>query len=101
MKNYAVDANQSDIVAYARRLGFSVAVTAKLGKGFPDIVMGKNGRNWLVEIKDGSKPPSQRKLSESEQKFHSEWRGQICIVESRDDIDAIYSEAMKVNKDSI
>jgi hypothetical protein len=96
MKNYAVDANQSEIVAYARALGFSVAVTAKLGQGFPDIVMGKNGINYMVEIKDGKKPPSQRKLSEPEQKFHNAWRGQICIVESCADIDKLYAESLSI-----
>lgn len=85
-----IDSNQNEIVSYARKLGFSVAITSSLGGGFPDIVLGKNGINFLGEIKDGKKPPSARKLTEPEQKFHNEWRGQICIIESIEDIDRLY-----------
>lgn len=89
MKRYAVDANQSAIVEYARKLGFSVFITAKLGGGFPDLVLGKHGKNYLVEVKDGSKSPSARKLTAPEQKFFDEWRGQVCVVEGFACIDKI------------
>ena len=38
--------------------------------------------NYLLEVKDGNKPPSARKLTKNEQKFHDTWRGQIAIVEN-------------------
>ena len=83
------DANQKEIVTGLRKLGFSVAVTSQLGSGFPDIVVGKNGRNYLFEIKDGAKPPSQKKLTEDELKFQSTWSGQYDVVESINDITRI------------
>jgi hypothetical protein len=81
-----VDDNHAEIVATFRRLGYSVRSTATLGKGFPDIIAGKWGHNYLCEIKDGSKPPSARKLTEDEETFWQEWRGSIHLIESVQDV---------------
>jgi hypothetical protein len=81
-----VDANQKEIVAALRKVGASVAHTHMVGQGFPDLVCGYRGQDWLFEIKDGSKPPSARKLTPAEHKFNLDWRGgQIHIVTSVDD----------------
>ena len=80
------DANQTKIVTDLRRIGFSVAITSSLGKGFPDLVVGKNGINYLFEIKDADKPPSGKRLTEDEQKFFDGWRGQVNKVETIDEI---------------
>lgn len=73
-----VDANQKEIMGKLRMIpGVTVATTHTIGKGFPDIVIGYKGLNYLVEIKDGSKPPSQRKLTKDEVSFHSNWTGQL------------------------
>ena len=81
----AVDANQSEIVKALRGIGATVALTHRIGEGFPDVCVGWRGRNILMEIKDGSKPPSARKLTSSEAEWHSGWKGQVVIVESVDD----------------
>ena len=65
-----------------RRLGCSVAITSGLGDGFPDVVVRRRGKNLLIEIKDGAKPPSARKLTSDQIDFHSAWRGTIVVVES-------------------
>ena len=75
-----VDTNQSQIVKVLRAVGASVATTHQVGKGFPDIVVGYKGRNHLLEIKDGDKPTSQRKLTADEQEWHDKWRGTVKIV---------------------
>ncbi len=80
-----IDANQKEIVATFRKLGCSVFVTSEIGKGFPDIVLGFRGDNYLIEIKDGKKPLSQQKLTEQEQEFHREWDGNLCIIRSIED----------------
>lgn len=74
------DDNQNEIVQALRAVGASVAITSALGSGFPDIVAGYRGKNYLFEIKDGSKPPSRRKLTPDEQEFHDLWRGAVIVV---------------------
>lgn len=80
MQAKRIDANQNNIVESLRKIGCSVAITSMLGKGFPDIIVGRIGLNFMLEIKDGEKPPSQRKLTPDEQKFHEAWKGQIAVV---------------------
>lgn len=83
------DANQTAIVSAFRKLGATVSITSALGKGFPDLVVGYRGQNFLVEIKDGSKLPSAQKLTPDETKWHETWRGQITIIRSVDDVLAL------------
>jgi Holliday junction resolvase len=80
------DANQQQVVKDLRKLGFSVAVTSSLGKGFPDLVLGKANKNYLVELKDGNKPPSARKLTPDEEVFIDGWRGKVIVAISTEDI---------------
>jgi Holliday junction resolvase len=81
-----VDDNQKEVVKAFRDLGWSVLDIHIVGKGAPDIICGKHGFNIMVEIKDGKKSPSQRKLNDKEEKFFSEWRGSIVIVENIGDV---------------
>jgi hypothetical protein len=39
-----------------------------------------------VEIKDGSKLPSRRKLTDDEEQFWKEWRGNLVLIESIEDV---------------
>ena len=75
MKAAKVDANQKDIVAALRKCGARVYVASSFGKGFPDLIVGYQGRFVLLEIKDGAKPPSAQKLTKDQEKFHAEWTG--------------------------
>jgi len=76
------DSNQTEIVEALRSVGASVYVTSHVGKGFPDLVVGFQRVNYLMEIKDGAKSQSQTKLSKSEQLFHDSWRGKVHVVKS-------------------
>ena len=76
------DANHAELVGVARVLGASVLDLADVGSGCGDILLGILGRNVIVEIKDGSKPPSARRLAPQEVEFHESWRGEIAIVKS-------------------
>lgn len=80
-----VDANQPKLVAQIRKLGATVKVVSQL-KRFCDIVVGYQGKNYLIEIKDPDKPPSQRKLTPDEIDFHMEWEGQIDVVHTIEDV---------------
>lgn len=76
-----VDGNQGEIVEALRGIdGLSVAITAGLGDGFPDIVVGYRGFNFMFEIKDPSKPKADQELTEDQQRFHAKWTGQIQKV---------------------
>lgn len=75
------DDNQSEIVAALRRIGCSVKVTHVPS----DLLIGYRGRNILLEIKDGSKPPSARKLTPDQVIFQAEWRGQYDVVKTVDE----------------
>lgn len=82
-----VDNNQKKLVEQIRRIpGTSVAHTHMIGEGFPDLVCGFRGRTFLLEVKDPAQPPSKRRLTEDEKKFHEEWTGQIDVVETIDDV---------------
>ena len=84
--NAKVDANHSKIVSELRKLkGVTVRSVATI-KNFLDIIVGYNGRNYLFEIKDPEKPPSQRKLTEGEKKFMDEWTGQADLALTTQDI---------------
>lgn len=84
-----VDANQKEIVAALREIGATVQHLHGVGSGCPDLLCGFAGQNILLEVKDGDKPPSARKLNKWQQKWHDEWNGQVAVVNSID-------EALKV-----
>ena len=78
------DANQGRIVRALRDVGATVTVLSQVGYGCPDILVGFRGVNYLLEIKDGEKPPSKQQLTPAETRWHDEWRGQAAIVNSVD-----------------
>ena len=85
-----VDTNQAEIVAAFRKFGCSVGLTHTVGKGFPDLVVAKNFKTVLVEVKDGQKVKSAQALTQDEKKFHGEWQGIVLIVTCLGDvIDAV------------
>ena len=77
-----VDANQSEIVAAFRKAGATVTPLHAVGQGCPDLLVGFRGVNYLVEVKDGAKPPSARKLTPDQVSWHDTWRGQVAVVKS-------------------
>lgn len=86
MRAKKIDANQAIIVKQLRKCGVSVAVTSMIGKGFPDLIIGRAGRNYLIELKDGSKSASRKQLTPDEQEFFDSWSGQVNKAESFDEI---------------
>jgi hypothetical protein len=57
-----------------------------VGNGCPDLLLGFRKRNYLVELKDDSKPASAKKLTEDEEGFFNEWSGQVDKCETLEDI---------------
>lgn len=80
-----IDANQEQIVSAMRACGATVRIVTQ-GDGLPDLLVGYRGYTILMEVKDGRKPPSARKLTEEEQKFFENWTGgMLAIVNSVDE----------------
>lgn len=75
-----IDANQKDIVRDLRRAGYAVRVTSGMGDGFPDIIVGVGGRNFLFEIKDPEKPFADRQLTKDQRQFFDDWYGQCDVI---------------------
>jgi hypothetical protein len=86
MRAKRVDDNQKRIVEQLRRLNISVQHLHTIGKGCPDLLLGIRGRNFLIELKDESKPESKKKLTPDEEDFFNEWRGQVSKCETLEEI---------------
>lgn len=80
-----VDENQAEIVSDLRALGCSVQPLHAVGGGVPDLLVGFGGKNFLLEVKDGNKSPSRRKLTPDQIEWHECWRGSVYTVTCTDD----------------
>ena len=74
------DANQTRIVDALRKAGASVQSLAAVGDGVPDLLVGYKCETVLMEVKDGNKPPSERKLTPDQERWHAEWSGHPVYV---------------------
>jgi hypothetical protein len=75
------DDNEKEIIAAMRAEGAYVKQIND--EGLFDLLVSHRGETLLVEVKDGAKPPSARRLTDAEQKFHDEWPGSdLYIVNS-------------------
>ncbi len=75
------DANHQEIVNALRRIGASVVDLSGVGDGCPDLLVGFRGKNYLMEVKDGAKKPSERRLRKTQVEFFQNWTGQAAKVE--------------------
>lgn len=77
-----VDKTQGEIVEAFRCLGFSVLLLHRVGGGCPDLLVGKGGKDLLVEVKTGN-----GKLRAGQKEFFETWRGATPrVVRSVDDV---------------
>ena len=74
------DANQTEIVKALRSVGAFVQSLAAVGEGCPDLLVGFRKQTFMLEIKDGKKPPSARELTRDQIIWHTEWNGGPCVV---------------------
>lgn len=80
-----VDDNHAAIVHTLRTCGAVVQSLAAIGRGCPDLLVSFRGQNLLIEVKDGRKPPSQRRLTADQVAWHSAWPGPVHVVECPED----------------
>lgn len=69
------DANQAEIVKGLRAAGCTVISLHRVGDGCPDLIVGRAGKNWLIEVKTEG-----RGLNEKQKTWHAWWAGQRAIV---------------------
>ena len=91
-----LDANHGDVAKALLSIGCSVQSLAAVGLGCPDLISAKDGVNVLFEVKDGSKPPSERKLTKDERAFSGRWKGPLFTVESAEEAVLLMNEAVKL-----
>jgi hypothetical protein len=92
-----VDSNQSEIVTALRKRGAVCLIISQLKNCF-DILVCFKGEVFMVEIKDGNKPLSARKLTEGEQEFKSKIESVGCkywVIESVDDAISMLESSTK------
>lgn len=79
------DGTQREIVEALRAAGCSVQHLHTVGDGCPDLLVGVAGRTLLMEIKDGSRPASERLPSAEQRRWAARWRGGglwvVCSVD--------------------
>lgn len=89
MKRYAArrDTNHEAVVKALRDIGVGVLDTGSAGGGMPDLVTFWRGHVRLVEVKDGQRPPCERRLTPAQEMTRSLARAHGCdiyVVESVD-----------------
>lgn len=87
-----VDANHSIIVKTLRDLGCSVFDSSRVAGGFPDLVVGRNGKTILVEVKCSEKA----KFTPAQELFMLNWCG--SAVARIDSVDAAIRLVNLLNK---
>lgn len=79
------DDNEKAIVDALERVGCLVQKLTQ-GDGVPDLLVGvPSGKLIVIEVKDGSKVPSAKRLTEKELAWHQRWaRYPVFVVEDVD-----------------
>lgn len=80
MRARKVDANHGAVRDFLREHGWAVRSLASIGYDLPDFVVAREHFTALVEVKDGSKSPSKRKLSEGQESFRKTWPGIVITA---------------------
>lgn len=75
-----VDQNQTEIVQALRKAGCSVVSIASVGSGCPDLLVGVNGRNVLLEVKAKKGTSTEDQIT-----WGASWKGQAAIVRSAEE----------------
>ena len=77
-KRHHRDLTHKPITSILEAFGWKMTDTSAVGPlvpGFPDAVGGQGGITDMFQFKTGDEP-----LSESEEKFHREWRGRPIVI---------------------
>lgn len=70
------DTAQTQIVADLRKAGATVQSLADVGDGCPDLLVGRAGMTFLLEVKTHRGD----KLTPAEEAWHARWRGEPVYI---------------------
>lgn len=85
-----VDRNHAEIRDTLRDLCPVVDDMSHVGGGFPDLLVQlPGGAVVFVEVKDGQRPPSERKLKPGQVAFQRRWGRSYFVITSRDEAIAL------------
>ncbi len=90
-----IDGNHRAIVAHLEAIGCSVQTLAAVGRGVPDLLVGRRAVNVLIEVKDGEQAPSRRQLTADQREWHRRWRGQVAVAHTPEEAEAVVNAAEK------
>jgi Holliday junction resolvase len=96
MRGNRRDDNEREIIEGLKRIGCTVQPLGADKNGLPDLLVGLAGRNYLIEVKDGKKPPSATKLTPKQVEWHREWGGQVSIAKNVDEALEIVTRGFKI-----
>lgn len=85
-----VDSNQAQIIADLKKIGVSVLNLSRVGGGCPDILVGWQGKNILIEIKT-----AKGNLNDLQIEFFEQWKGQKFVCKSINEIIEIINNKKK------
>ena len=74
------DDNHARCVSVLRANGWSVLSLAAHGRGVLDLLVARDRFTCLLELKDGAKPASKRRLTKDQQAFVRQWKGAWAVV---------------------
>lgn len=84
------DINQKEIVAQLRNIGATVQLLSNVGAGVPDLLVGYEGINYLIEIKNTNTSYGKSGLNDIQTEWHNNWKGQVIIVSTVDEALTIF-----------
>jgi len=65
-----------------RQAGAEVTSLHQVGGGVPDLLVSFRNKWYVVEVKDGSKPPSARMLTDDQRKWMVKQHASVWVVNS-------------------
>jgi len=70
------------VIRELEQAGWSVQSLSQVGHGVPDLLVASPaGETFLIEVKAPG-----RKLSECQQRWHSQWQGKVVVVHSPEEV---------------
>jgi hypothetical protein len=76
------DANQVAVTEALRKIGAVVTPIHTVGKGVADLLVSFRNAWYVLEVKDGAKPPSARELTPDERVWIGRQKALVAIINS-------------------